>query len=430
MTCGACRRDSAKAIGSVLAFFETCAADGTAADMMATLKVRILRERGAHAEALDLVETYPFRDATSYIHALAVTANVYQDLDESDRAEAAYKDALAVGGEPPEVARAYGVFLFREGRFAEGVPSFSHRVGPQSRRLIAEANAEAEALVSRDRIFLISEQGVGDQVALLKLLDAAPIDPLRQEIYYVGEPRLAPLLARARFPMTLVPVDGFMTRINGLDPRELVYLGDLSRHLQHWPAELGGAFFTPEPERRAALRARYEALAAGRPIYGAAWWTSNPLGHLRAVPLRDLLGAIPEGAMVVSLQYGRQEEEIAAAQAARPDLLLHVDDAVDQFRDLEAFAAQIAALDTVVSIDNTTLHLAGALGHGDAHALIPAGSESMWYWGRDVTTDPWYGNLALHRQERFGDWSGALHGLRQSLLGQRGGTGSVPLTKA
>ena len=91
------------------------------------------------------------------------------------------------------------------------------------------------------------------------------------------------------------------------------------------------------------------------------------------------------------------------------------DSGIDQMADLAGFAAQIAALDTVATIDNTTAHMCGALGHPDAHVLLPAGSECMWYWGREAEVDPWYGQLALHRQAEAGDWSAPLAGLRARL---------------
>jgi len=41
---------------------------------------------------------------------------------------------------------------------------------------------------------------------------------------------------------------------------------------------------------------------------------------------------------------------------------LYTDDAVDALKDLDAFAAQVAAMDLVISTSNSTVHFAGAFG--------------------------------------------------------------------
>ena len=69
--------------------------------------------------------------------------------------------------------------------------------------------------------------------------------------------------------------------------------------------------------------------------------------------------AVP-GARFVNLQYGDCTAELAAA-AARGDHIEHWSD-VDPLHDLEGFAAQVAELDLVISVDNATVHMAGALG--------------------------------------------------------------------
>jgi ADP-heptose:LPS heptosyltransferase len=62
----------------------------------------------------------------------------------------------------------------------------------------------------------------------------------------------------------------------------------------------------------------------------------------------------------ISLQYGDHEELEDKTAAAHAPVL--VDRSVSQLSDVDGFAAQIAAMDMVVTIDNSTAHLAGALG--------------------------------------------------------------------
>ncbi len=77
---------------------------------------------------------------------------------------------------------------------------------------------------------------------------------------------------------------------------------------------------------------------------------------MRSLPLIELLESIKEDALVINLQYNASPEEIRAAQIVHTDLEIFVDREVDQMTDLNGFASQIAALDDVVTIDNTTAH--------------------------------------------------------------------------
>ena len=135
-----------------------------------------------------------------------------------------------------------------------------------------------------------------------------------------------------------------------------------------------------------------------------AWASGSMLGHLRSVSLMDILSAVPDGALVVNLQYGDRKAEIEAARRARPDVSILDDPEVNQMTDLAGFFAQVAVMDRVLTIDNTTAHTCGAIGHPDTHVLVPTGSECMWYWGLTEARDPWYGNLNLYRQTKLGVW--------------------------
>ena len=88
----------------------------------------------------------------------------------------------------------------------------------------------------------------------------------------------------------------------------------------------------------------------------------HPSRSARSLALGDwvALAAIP-GVRLVNLQYGDTSEERATVHREM-GLEIHQWEDADPLRDLDGFAAQIAALDLVISIDNATVHMAGAVG--------------------------------------------------------------------
>lgn len=159
------------------------------------------------------------------------------------------------------------------------------------------------------------------------------------------------------------------------------------------------AYLCADPELRQQLRSRYHD---GRRLIGLAWHTRNRrTGRQRSIALKEFapLFHLP-GNHWISLQYGEPDALAAEIERAQAPLLL--DAAIDQLQSIDDFAAQIAALDLVVTIDNTTAHLAGALG---IPTLLLLPFAANWRWMQSGDSSPWYPSLRLLRQERAGDWT-------------------------
>ena len=76
---------------------------------------------------------------------------------------------------------------------------------------------------------------------------------------------------------------------------------------------------------------------------------------------------------------------------------------VDNFNDLDGLAALVDACDVVVSVSNTTAHLAGALGK-NLLVMLSKGPGLLWYWHYQRSDSPWYPTATLFRQETSGIW--------------------------
>jgi hypothetical protein len=143
--------------------------------------------------------------------------------------------------------------------------------------------------------------------------------------------------------------------------------------------------------RRDEFRRRY---SDGRKIVGIAWHTKNKRsGRQRSVDLSLFKRLFSrEDIRLVSLQYGNHGDL---------QVPVLVDPSVDQLSDMDTFAAQVAAMDLVITIDNSTAHLAGALGV-PVWVLLPFVPE--WRWFRTREDSPWYPSARLFRQPKPGDW--------------------------
>ena len=116
-------------------------------------------------------------------------------------------------------------------------------------------------------------------------------------------------------------------------------------------------------------------------------------GKHKSVSLADLDPLIrSNGYSFFSVQYGDISEDfrIALSMGCQTPIL---DPDVDAVRDIDTWAAQVAAMDAVITPSNTTAHMAAALGVPTI-LLLPSPISILYYWGYEGRTTPWYPCIA------------------------------------
>jgi hypothetical protein len=104
----------------------------------------------------------------------------------------------------------------------------------------------------------------------------------------------------------------------------------------------------------------------------------------------------------IDLQYGDHAEELDAVVRTHDIRLTRWPQALAA--DYDATAALVDALDLVISVQTSVVHLAGALGK-EAWVLVPRVPE--WRYGNQGRDMPWYPSVRLFRQMST-DWAEVL----------------------
>ena len=218
------------------------------------------------------------------------------------------------------------------------------------------------------------------------------------------EPRIVPLLQRTFPKATIVSASHESTGQKFATFEHLAWV--FGRDV----GELA-ASFTPlraDPGLVEAFRRQYRA-ATDLPLVGLSWGSKS---HSKDVPdFPEWARFVAETpATFVSLQYGPIKPALRRLRKGNDARLIH-DESVDQMVDMDRFAAQIAALDAVVTISNTAAHLAGALGVPTIF-LIDDKFQTAWPVAGDRT--PWYpSGVVLHKDGR--EWPAVLDEARRRL---------------
>lgn len=375
----------------------------------------------------DLLEREQFSDAISYyrralqeqpsfIEAKKNLAYTLSLTDDVEGARAVFEDILQQHPDHAEAQMDFGLFLLAQGDYANGWRKFEGRwgFGGYSETNWGEGRPRWDGVALRGRrLMLWGEQGIGDHILYGTMLNEV-IRRAAGPVTVAVEKRLVPLFARSVGSETVKVVErGSAVKADVQCP-----FGSMGEVVSERPEARGGRYLKADPARVAYLRERYASL--GRPgdrVIGLSWRSINwHIGSYKSLDLETLLPVLRRpGTVWVSLQYGDVSKEIALL-AKRHGLIVHEDDSVDPTNDLDGLAAQIMALDGVVSTSNSTVHFAGGLGR-QCLVLLPYGRGRLWYWPRHGERTPWYDSLRLIRQPTPGDWDAVLQKVNEALDG-------------
>jgi tetratricopeptide (TPR) repeat protein len=365
---------------------------------------RMEEAKAAFAEALRL--------EPRYAEAHYNLGCVLQELGRPQEALSRIALALEIKHDYPQARFALALAQVQAGDFTAGWRGYDSRWNSADHdtpwRPYSQPLWKGEKL-AEGRLLLWGEQGIGDEIQFAGLIP----DALRSgnRIVLDCAPRLQPLFARS-FPGIEV-VSGFgPEEAEGAEIAAQLPTGSLPGLFRNSEEEFVttiSPYLKADPEKTEAFRAQY---GGGGPLIGLTWRTANTKsGSKRCIDLAELAPLFAlSGLRWISLQYGACDDLEAQARTAKVPLL--IDRSVDQFADIDRFAAQVAAMDLVITIDNSTAHLAGALGR-PTWLMLPLAAD--WRWLLERADSPWYPTLRLLRQTGRGDWRSVFDPVRLAL---------------
>jgi tetratricopeptide (TPR) repeat protein len=237
------------------------------------------------------------------------------------------------------------------------------------------------------------EQGVGDQVMYSAILPdvAARVDHL----FVLVDPRLRDLFQRS--------FDDKITFITTREEAEMtgyeaqLPMASLARYFRNSETDFKSAaspFLKPNLQRVESMQRQLEK-KENETLVGVSWKSVNPKnGSKRGVELHEFLEKIHvPGVRYVNLQYGDVTEDLLSLKE-KSNLTMTTLHDLDNFQDIDGLAALIMACDEVVSIDNSTVHLSGALGQTTTILLQ---KSPDWRWQLNRSDSPWYHSVKLIR---------------------------------
>ena len=245
------------------------------------------------------------------------------------------------------------------------------------------------------RIYVWGEQGIGDEISFSAMIP--DLIDTGADIIIESEPRLVPLFQRSFPNVTCVDRDA----PHHVDWDVHLPIAGLGRFFRKKAADFPqpNTYLKADPVLTAELRKKYATDTLF--LVGISWCTRSP-GRYNYAPLREWapILSVP-GVRFINLQYGDCDEDINGIRTAL-SIDIHQDPDIDPLKDMDTFAAQVCAVDLVISIDNSTVVLAAALGK-PVWTLLPLYS-TYFQWLNTGEKTIWYPTMTLIRQTPDFGW--------------------------
>lgn len=141
---------------------------------------------------------------------------------------------------------------------------------------------------------------------------------------------------------------------------------------------------------------------------GISWRTLNKKQKFRNIDLEQMLPILSNtNCDFINLQFGKFDEDLEKFKA-KYSLNIQSINEIDNYNNIDDLAALINCLDLVITIQNTTAHLSGALGKNTWVILT---FNARWHWLKNVNKSLWYPTIKLFRQKKNGNWNDVINNI-------------------
>ena len=330
-------------------------------------------------------------------------------LDDKGKIDAAietYAKALSLKPDHIDARWNQSLALLSKGDFGRGWKQYEERWERSNKIDLPYHSEKPRWAPNRDgRVLIWLEQGLGDLIMFSSIIPE--LYKQTKKLIVQTDDRLIPLFKRSFHSDIIyygikekIPEDEYDYHIP-IGSLPLYFRTDLQSFKKN-----NGAYLKANNIKVENLRSKL--LSDGsKKLIGISWHSTNQLrgAQNRGITLKQLtpILQLPK-TKLISLQYGNVKKDIDNLFTDY-GIKIHQVSKIDNMKDIDGLASLITACDSIISIDNSTIHLAGALGK-KSKLLLPYSCD--WRWGRGLSTSYWYNSVKLYHQTEIGNWDQVL----------------------
>ena len=349
----------------------------------------------------------------NYAEAYSNLGNALSELGKFKEAIAYYQQALKLN--PKYTLSNYNEGLIRLilGEFDIGWKKYEYRFG---RARVSFMRYKTDKLWDGNyldgTLLVWAEQGIGDHILFASML--TDLRKYAKNIILEIDKRLVNLFKRYCKTIDFLNIEVKSTEKKFIDNYDKhIAIGSLGQYLRKSKKFFKTTpikYFISSPLKEKELRKKFFLNKKFK--IGVSWKTLNKKQQNRNIDLEKMLPILSNpNCDFINLQFGKFDEDIKNLKLKYGINIQTIKD-IDNYNDIEGLAALINCLDLVITIQNSTAHLAAALGKNTWIMLV---KNPRWHWLINKKKSLWYPAAKLFRQEKIGDWNTVIKSIGMDL---------------
>ncbi len=374
------------------------------------LKARALGGLGDDVSAKRLLEEV-LHSEPGNLDVLIELGNVCQRTDDLEAATLYYRKCLVLDQNCSLAKWNLAHILLSRKQFQEGWEFARFRWGTRGFKSLQTTfkQAEWDGIAHDKPICILGEQGLGDQL----LYAGMAVEVLRRfpnSFLFIN-----------RKIVYLFNADDLIGRVKAIEELDLSgdfyygYAADLGalirQYERNFPTYTTSPFWVSSRDPVIDPFINNLKKIGRKKIIGLSWSSANPsLGDTKSPPLSEITHLVSGvNATFVNIQYGNHQDAINQIRDLTGKSIQTVP-GLDTFDDMARLGMLISQLDLVITISNTTAHLAGSLCVPTILMMPPRGKASFWYWHTRSNSKQslWYPSVEVVEHDAAAGWVGTV----------------------
>lgn len=371
-----------------------------------------------------LSELAKFEEAADN-HRLAIKINPYYpegysnlgnalgELGKLDEAVDNYRKALKLNPEYKESILNESLIRLTQGKFEIGWKGYEFRFYKSAVTLMRyKIDKLWDGNYLNGTLLVWGEQGIGDHIIFASML--TDLKKYAKNIILEIDRRLVNLFKSYFYKINFLNI-----KVIGLEKKSVISfdkhiaIGSLGQYLRKTKKSFET---TPKkyliPSHLNEKKFKKKLLDNKKIKIGLSWKTLNKKQQFRNIDLEEMLPILSNpNCDFINLQFGKTEEDLQHIKSKHRINIKTISE-IDNYNNIESLAALINCLDLVITIQNTTAHLAGALGK---KTWIMLTKNARWHWTINEKKSLWYPSAKLFKQDKLGDWNTVINSISMHL---------------
>ena len=372
----------------------------------------ILERKGKFNEAISNLKKVIKHEKNNDI-ALRNLGAIYSYIGKLDKAVMYLETAIKINPNDYETKFILGQIQLYQKNFVEGwinyesrwlCSEFKGKIFLPSKKLLKELNKPK-------KIFLWSEQGVGDQIMYGSLLNE--FSKMCKLLTVRIDKRLICLFEKKNPKIKFISQN---EKVNETDFENHLSIADLGKFIRYEKKQFNNVVFPYiDTDEKISNQIRDNLSNKHKLLIGISWTSKAKMGQEKSVHYKNLIPIFKlKNTSFIDLEYNNSEEDKKNINQITGKKIHRINE-IDYYNNILGVSSIINACDLIITCSNVNAHISGALGK-KTFLLLPLGKGRLLNWSSENNTSLWYPSIKIYQQNEPGDWAVPIERVRKEIL--------------